>query len=239
MAADPFRHHPALRGVITPFAESFFRDFDPASMAGMLRENGVITDWFYETTEREALRREELAGRLDRDLWVFGYGSLCWDPALDFDEVRHARLPGYARRFVLKDTKGARGTLDRPGVMAGLAEGTGCDGLAFRVPAERVDAETRNLWARERIAPAYLSRFLPAETRHGEIEVLAFLADPSAEDIDLTLSFEDQVRYAATGEGFLGSSADYVRKLKDGLAAVEIADPFVDRLLDALEAHDE
>ena len=46
---------------------------------------------------------------MDDGFWVFGYGSLMWDPAFRFAEVRRAHVPGYARRFILKDVYGGPG----------------------------------------------------------------------------------------------------------------------------------
>ena len=32
-------------------------------------------------------------------IWVFGYGSLIWNPAFDYDEMRTGTLHGYHRQF--------------------------------------------------------------------------------------------------------------------------------------------
>ncbi len=58
---------------------------------------------FHSDATREALRAEALDVH-EGDLLVFAYGSLIWDPALDFAEVRRARAPDHARRFILVDT---------------------------------------------------------------------------------------------------------------------------------------
>ena len=73
--------------------------------------------------EREATRHEILSGRRDADLWVFAYGSLMWDPAFLFEEVRRADVSGYARRFCLQDEIGGRGSRDAPGLMSALDRG--------------------------------------------------------------------------------------------------------------------
>ena len=49
-------------------------------------------------------------------IWIFGYGSLMWNPGFHFGEVRRACLPGFARRFALSTTIG-RGTPDCPGLV--------------------------------------------------------------------------------------------------------------------------
>jgi cation transport protein ChaC len=68
----------------------------------------------YDDDTREGLRRAALAGH-EGDLWVFGYGSLIWDPALEFAEVRRAFAPNHRRRFILEDIYGGRGTPTAPG----------------------------------------------------------------------------------------------------------------------------
>src|SRR6056297_786905 len=120
---DPFRHHPALRAVITPRADSFFRDFRAQKVLDMLAEQGLPADWVHDDLHREADRQATLAGRMDDDLWVFGYGSLMWDPGFAFAEVRRALVNGAARRFCLIETLGGRGTPARPGLVAALDRG--------------------------------------------------------------------------------------------------------------------
>ena len=46
--------------------------------------------------------------------WVFGYGSLMWDPGFGPVETVKARLEGYSRSFCLRSTR-YRGTEEAPG----------------------------------------------------------------------------------------------------------------------------
>jgi cation transport protein ChaC len=231
MSDDPFRHHPGLRDLITPRSDSRFADFRVDDARVLIEAQGLPTDWLLPEAAREADRAATLKGRMDRDLWVFGYGSLIWDPGVHFSEVRRAFAPGVARRFILRDTGGGRGTEEAPGVMAALDAGEGCHGVVFRIPLRHLEAETYSLWSRERIGRAYRSAFLPVETAHGEVEALAFLADHAADNIWPDLSHEEQVRCAATGEGFLGSSLDYVENLARHFDELGIEDAEVTRLL--------
>jgi cation transport protein ChaC len=197
----------------------------------MMLERGRSTDWVLSEEVREACRFRALKGRRGTDLWVFGYGSLMWDPAIRFAEVRRAHAHGVARRFILFDTEGGRGTQEAPGLMAALDVGTGCDGLVFRIAAEDVEAETYSLWSRERIGSAYHPAFVQAATDHGTVEALTFVADHDARQIRPDLSHAEQVRYCATGEGMLGTSRAYLESLAEHLEVMGIEDAEVSRLL--------
>jgi len=117
---DAFRHHPGLRGLITPPEESGLRRLEPEQLRATLREKGMDESFVLSTKEREADRKRTLESRPEGPLWVFGYGSLMWDPGFPFVEVRRAFAPLHQRRMILRDIWGARGDADRPGVMAAL-----------------------------------------------------------------------------------------------------------------------
>ena len=58
------------------------------------------------------------------DTWIFGYGSLMWNPGFAFAEARRARLTGYHRAFCIYSIH-YRGTERRPGLVLGLDRGFG------------------------------------------------------------------------------------------------------------------
>lgn len=234
---DPFAHHPELRDQIGDPLQSFFRTFTTAVLAARMEQMGLPLGWWHPDEEREAIRAETLAGRREADLWVFGYGSLMWDPGVRFAEVRRAHVPGYARRFILKDLYGARGTFERPGLMAALDKGPGCEGLLFRIAREDIEQETEVLWRREQIGPAYKAVFVEAHTPDRTIEALTFVADHDAEMIDAGLARERQIEYVATGKGFAGTSMDYLRNVHQKFAVLGIDDEEVTGLLRDAEAY--
>jgi hypothetical protein len=65
---------------------------------------------------------------------------------------------------------------------------------------------------------------------------LTFLADHSIDMINVDLTRDTQIRYLATGTGFLGSSYDYLRGVVDHLHEMDIPDPDLDALLAETEA---
>ena len=100
---EVFQHAPALKGRIKPPDQSRmrltyarFEELDALALS-----EGWPPGWRMDHEAREENRRKVLAGRLDRDLWVFGYGSLIWDPAVYVTEIRLATLRGWRRRFVV------------------------------------------------------------------------------------------------------------------------------------------
>jgi cation transport protein ChaC len=234
---DPFIHHPDLRDLLIDPMASFFRDFRAEDMDKLMADNGMGPEWRLSETDREASRHTTLTRRHGDDLWVFGYGSLCWDPGIIFDEVRRAYVPTHARRFILVDTLGALGDARQPGLMAALDPGPGCHGLVFRIARENIESETYRLWSRERLVPAYTEDFVEAETDLGKVTALTFVADHSAELIHSDITREEQVQYLSTGSGFLGTSFDYAANLQASLAQIGVTDPKLDSLLNEALAH--
>ena len=229
---DPFRHHPELRDKIKPHDTSWFRTLTTQGFSDMLAAKGLDPMPVYGEAERETLRHQALAAHTG-DLYIFAYGSLMWDPALDFSEVRTAHAPGHERRFILVDRYGGRGTRAAPGLMAALDVGAGCDGLAFRIPANRVIEETRILFQREMISPGYHARFIPVVIAGEPAQALTFLADHDSDLMEAEISFDDQVRYVATGVGVLGTSHDYLRTTLHQLEQFGIDDPPARAILNA------
>ena len=92
----------------------------------LTRENlrsGVIRDWikeqdptFVPMAEDEVIasRHALFGGKAPtEDVWLFGYGSLIWNPTIEFDEKRCGTVFGVHRRFCLETHLG-RGTPDCP-----------------------------------------------------------------------------------------------------------------------------
>ncbi len=233
--ADPFCHCPQLRGRIVEPAKSIYRNLDHARLAERMRANGVNDDWRRSDEEREATRRQILVGREGDDVWVFGYGSLIWDPAFHFAELRTGELAGHHRKFCLKTVLG-RGSKDRPGLMAGLDHGGRCAGLAFRIAASDVDTETNVIWRREMVFRSYIPQFLPVMTPQGQIEAIAFVVDQHAANYVGDLDFEVTAEMIGTGIGEFGTNLSYVENLVDHFETMGIEDEELSALRDRARA---
>ncbi|MDF1727328.1 MAG: gamma-glutamylcyclotransferase [Sulfitobacter sp.] len=226
---DPFRHHPELRDMIKPAAASFFREMDLDEVDRRAAENGRPADWRTPCSVREEERLSYLKSHGSGDLWVFGYGSLMWDPALEFTEVRHARVEGFERSFCLWD-EGGRGTPARPGLMLALDEGGGCEGLAFRIAEPQIEEETFVLFRREMIARAYEPHWVDLQTAHGALKALTFVANHENERIKPGIPLPQQAEMIAHAEGHLGTNQAYLDQTHGGLAFLGIEDPYISDL---------
>ena len=115
-----------------------------------------------DATALAASRAAAMARRPAGPVWVFGYGSLIWNPAFEPAERRRAVLHGYRRAFCFW-TVSARGTPERPGLGLGLeaAPGARCGGVALRIAGATEAADIERLWAREMYTAVYRPAWVP------------------------------------------------------------------------------
>jgi glutathione-specific gamma-glutamylcyclotransferase len=182
--------------------------------------------------ERLASLHETLAIRPRGDVWVFGYGSLVWNPAIDAVERRIARVDGWHRSFCLSITT-LRATADRPGVMLSLDRGGSCHGAAYRLAPDAVEHELRLLWRREMVVPGYVPRWVQIADANGDPigAAIAFTTDSTHPQYAGSLEDACIACRLATAAGSLGSAADYLRRTCEGLQAAGISDPELSRLV--------
>ncbi|OAN46689.1 gamma-glutamylcyclotransferase [Paramagnetospirillum marisnigri] len=163
----------------------------------------------------------------ERDLWVFGYGSLMWRPGFDYDEIRPALLEGWHRDFCVY-SRHWRGTPQKPGLVLGLDVGGSCRGLAFRVEAARRAAVIDYLNERELIGYAYVARTLDVRLDDGRVEAAyTFVADTDHHHYAGHLPLEDAAAIIMDAEGCAGLNRDYlintIRQLeKDGFSEPDL-----------------
>ena len=165
-------------------------------------------------------------------MWVFGYGSLVWNPGFAPAESAIARLRGYRRSFCMRSVH-HRGTPDAPGLVLALDEEpqAECLGLAMRAPEGREDAVLTDLRERELVSSAYHERRLEAELADGRrVEALAFVVDRDHVQYCGGLGLEEQARVIAHARGGRGANAEYLLSTVEGLRGLGIGDPDLDLL---------
>jgi len=162
----------------------------------------------------------------DTELWVFGYGSLIWEPGFGFAERRLARLQGFHRSFCMRSVH-HRGTPERPGLVLALDESPrqACDGLAYRVQAGQAGATLDYLRERELVSSAYLETRQRVVLRGGgAVEAVTFVVDRSHTQYCGELSLEEQAEIIARAVGGRGPNPEYLWNTAAHLAELGIAD---------------
>lgn len=169
-------------------------------------------------------------------LWVFGYGSLIWNPELDFDRRVPARVFGYHRRLCLRSVRN-RGTPDCPGLVAGLDRGGSCCGIAYRIPPAAVLSQFERLWEREMFMGSYRPSWLSCQRldqrlgRPQRMTALAFVVRREAFNYCGRLPDSEVIDILIRACGTYGSSLDYLRSTVTGLRASGLSDPHLERLV--------
>ena len=187
--------------------------------------------------ERAASLRETLANRPTGDIWLFGYGSLIWNPTVNSIERRTAKIEGWHRSFCLSSCVG-RGSVKNPGLVLGLDEGGSCYGVAFRIPEEIAEGELAVLWRREMLSRAYEPRWLDMLDGRGQrfATGIAFTIDRASPQYAGDLSEAEVIRRIATAQGALGSSSEYLFQTREGLRSHGISDLELEVVADRVAA---
>ncbi|MEO0371194.1 MAG: gamma-glutamylcyclotransferase [Pseudomonadota bacterium] len=166
-------------------------------------------------------------------MWVFGYGSLVWNPGFDYDERVIASLPGYHRSFCMRSIH-HRGTQDAPGLVLALdeTEGAACSGLALAVAAGQEDATLAYLRERELISSAYLEKNLELDLVDGrQVTAVTYVVDADHVQYCGGIDVEEQAQIIARAVGGRGPNTEYLYNTTAHLTELGIEDAELDWLV--------
>lgn len=180
--------------------------------------------------ELETSLDETLAGVAPgSDVWVFGYGSLMWNPAFRFAERRLGIVRGWHRRFCLWLQRG-RGSPDCPGLMLALDRGGVCRGIAFRIEAAFVREELLLVWRREMLSGAYLARWVDVASDEGSVRAVTFVANQAHARYSGKLTEAATAERICAAAGELGSCLDYFERTVRILRTLQVDDRALRRI---------
>jgi cation transport protein ChaC len=166
------------------------------------------------------------------ELWVFAYGSLMWNPAIEFAEQQPCRVDGWRRSFCFWMPMG-RGTPELPGLMLALEQGGACEGIAYRLAPQQVESELGLLWNREMLAGIYQPAWIPTTLRDGRtFTAITFVVDTAHCQYCGDLAIERAAHHIAFAEGRRGACRDYLANTAAHARSLHIHDPYLEELVE-------
>lgn len=159
--------------------------------------------------DRIAARDSAIAALPQDNIWVFGYGSLIWNPAFHYVEQCKGRIHGWRRSFCLETPMG-RGSPDCTGLVLGLDRGGSCQGVAFRVDPAQAVQELDIVFRRELVSDAYQARIVNVICKDRIVPAITFVMNRKSPRYCGHLDLEQVARKIADAEGWLGPCSDYL-----------------------------
>ncbi len=156
--------------------------------------------------------------------WVFGYGSLIWNPGFAYVSAQQGLLRGAHRKLSIVSHH-HRGTVEQPGLVFGLARGGSCRGMMFEVAAGEWQQVRLYLKERELVTSVYREVLRPVRLADGRLVLgLAYVVDEHHDQFAGNLSLEQQLAMVRAGVGLSGRNVDYVLNTARHLAELGIRD---------------
>ena len=166
------------------------------------------------------------------DIWIFGYGSLIWNPCYPFTEQRTAVAHGWHRSFTLGWDFRFRGNQQTPGLMMAIDRGGQCKGVVHRLAPQTARQHLDVLIRREMsmVPTAFPGRWISVRTPEGPVWALTFAMDRRSPRYIGGLSPEATADVLANACGFKGSMAQYLHATVLKLEELGIHDSYLWRL---------
>ena len=162
--------------------------------------------------------------------WIFGYGSLMWNPQFNFDARHVASIRGYHRAFRVW-SRINRGTPESPGLVLTLERGGSCRGLVFRIAADRVQEEMGRIWKREMTYGSYCPKWLKCRVGDETIPALAFTVNRECTGYTGDIPQDVMVHALAHAKGRYGAAHEYLFMTMQTLHEHGIRDSRVEHLV--------
>ena len=167
--------------------------------------------------------------------WVFGYGSLMWNPGFPFIEQQPAQLYGFHRSFCMY-SQHHRGTPETPGLVLGLDVGGHCPGVAFRVAPKHWPLIYTYLNERELVGDyAYVPKVVEVILTTGPVAAFTYVANPDHQNYAGALPIDTAVAIILRASGIGGRNQDYLIELVRKLESLGHHDPHLHTLLERVK----
>lgn len=158
------------------------------------------------------------------DFWLFAYGSLMWNPEINYIDSAPARLFGYHRRLCLWSVA-YRGTVEQPGLVMGLDKGGSCLGRAFLISENDADDAIALLNEREMVTGAYKSILAPVILKgRGKVPAVSLIARRNHLQYVPRVPVDEVANIVRSAKGRRGCNREYVLNTASHLEQMGIHD---------------
>ena len=197
----------------------------------LVKERGGIEGDVFDEEQLLASRRSLIPDKPKEDIWVFGYGSLIWNPLITFKQKKLGKIYGYHRSFCLM-TRIGRGTPEKPGLVLGLETGGSCPGQILSIDKKIAAEECDLVWKREMINGSYIPKKVKVHLKDGScVDAVTFVMNKKSPSYISGLSLDEKARIIASAEGFVGPCLEYLERTHEALDALAIQDKYLERIL--------
>lgn len=164
------------------------------------------------------------------NLWVFGYGSLMWDPGFPYLEAQRARIFGFHRALCIRSVR-YRGTHELPGLVFGLDRGGSCTGMGFQTDPINQREIADYLQDREMLNDIYEPSIRSIVLDDGrKVPALTFVVKRHHTSYIKNLNAHEIARIVARAKGQRGANIDYVLSTLSTLESIGIRDQELHRV---------
>ena len=158
------------------------------------------------------------------NLWVFGYGSLMWNPGFPYLESTRARIFGLHRSLCIRSIR-YRGTREQPGLVFGLDRGGSCAGMGYLIAPKNQREVADYLQDRELLNDIYNPSIRKISLDDGRrVPALTFVVKRQHVAYVNNLSPQKKANIVAHARGQRGPNIEYVLSTLDILESIGIRD---------------
>lgn len=169
------------------------------------------------------------------DFWVFGYGSLMWNPGFRTLQRQRALLFGLHRSLCVHSWV-HRGTPESPGLVLGLDNGGSCNGIALKAAGTDRGAVIDYLRKRELVTSVYLECWRNVLLETGEkVPALVYRVDRRHRQYAPGLSPDSQAEIVRRAKGGSGDNREYVLSTVSAMNEAGIRDCSLEHICKLLQ----
>ncbi|MBP1852178.1 gamma-glutamylcyclotransferase [Rhizobium halophytocola] len=164
------------------------------------------------------------------EFWVFGYGSLMWNPGFPYEERSLGRAFGYHRSLCVRSWV-HRGTQENPGLVLGLDRGGSCKGVAFKVASDHWPETLDYLRERELVTNVYLERQVPVQLAdRRSVSAVTYVVDRRHVQYSGAITPAEAARVVGSAVGRSGPNIAYLTNTVAHLREAGIRDHWLEKV---------